>query len=319
VSDPTTVLPDDLAALLPDKARTFSFAARFLPREQRRQVVVLYAFCRLMDDLVDDPEPGANLLSIRSRLAAWRDWLGDDAAGATPPEPVVLATSLRALIDERQLPPVYLRGLLRGLESDLDPVAIADFAALRRYCFLVAGTVGLAMAHLLGARRPEALVAAAELGIAMQLTNILRDLGSDLRAGRCYLPADELATFGYPIDRLAARANDGQRDEAFRALMRFQIGRARQHYERGLAGIPLLPAEARPAIMIAGRLYRAILEAIESNDYDVFRRRAATTTCTKLRVGISALVQLRFSAGRMRTSAPAPRSDSLTELTAWLA
>jgi phytoene synthase len=195
---------------------------------------------------------------------------------------------------------------------------MADFAALRRYCFLVAGTVGLAMSHLLGARQPEALAAAAELGIAMQLTNILRDLGSDLRTGRCYLPADELATFGYSADQLAARALDGHRDDAFRALMRFQIGRARQHYARGLAGVPLLPAEVRPAILIAGRLYRAILDAIEASDFDVFRRRATTSKRTKLYEAVTALVQLRFAAGRTGAGAQAPRSESLTELTAWL-
>jgi phytoene synthase len=311
-------LTPDLAALLPEKARTFAFAARFLPRDQRSRVVVLYAFCRLMDDLVDEPPPGVGPAETRRRLATWREWLCDGASGCALPEPAMLAAPVWALIEERQLPMAYLLGLLHGLESDLDLVRMADFVALRRYCFLVAGTVGLAMSHLLGARQPEALAAAAELGIAMQLTNILRDLGSDLRAGRCYLPTDELATFGYSAERLAARALDGHRDDAFRALMRFQIGRARQHYARGLAGVPLLPAEARPAILIAGRLYRAILDAIEASDFDVFHRRAATSKRTKLYEAVTALVHLRFAAERTGADALAPRSESLAELTAWL-
>jgi len=315
-SGPT--LDPDLAALLPEKARTFAFAARFLPRDQRNRVVVLYAFCRLMDDLVDEPRPGVGPEAIRRQLAAWRDWLRAEGAGPTMPEPTPLATSVRTLIEECRLPVAYLLGLLDALESDLGPVRMADFGELRRYCFLVAGTVGLAMCHLLGARQPEALVAAAELGIAMQLTNILRDLGSDLRAGRCYLPADELAAFGYTVERLAARARDGRRDDAFRALMRYQIGRARQQYARGLAGVPLLPTEAQPAILIAGRLYRAILDAIEASDFDVFQRRAATTGRTKLYEAVSALVCLRFSACRPLTGELTPRSASLAELTAWL-
>ena len=311
-------LTPELAALLPEKARTFAFAARFLPSDQRVRVVVLYAFCRLMDDLVDEPSPGVGPAETRRRLAAWRDWLCDGATGSTVPEPVMLAAPIRALVEERQLPIAYLLGLLHGLESDLDPVRMADFTALRRYCFLVAGTVGLAMSHLLGARQPQALAAAAELGIAMQLTNILRDLGSDLRAGRCYLPADELSTFGYTAERLATRALDGHRDDAFRALMRFQIDRARQHYACGLAGVMLLPAEARPAISIAGRLYRAILDAIEASDFDVYQRRAATTRRTKLCEAVTALVALPFASRRPATDALAPRSDSLAELTAWL-
>jgi phytoene synthase len=225
---------------------------------------------------------------------------------------------LRDLIAEHQLPTSYLLGLLNGLASDLDPVQMVDFTALRRYCFLVAGTVGLAMAHLLGARQPEALAAAAELGIAMQLTNILRDLGSDLRVGRCYLPADELARFGYTGERLLAEALSGHVRDDFRALMRFQIDRVRQHYARGLAGVLLLPPEARPAILIAGRLYRAILDAIEAADYDIFRRRAATSTTTKLYEAASALVLLRLGGGRPLPDPVTSGPQRLAELTAWL-
>ena len=312
------VLDPSPAALLPEKARTFAFAARFLPRDQRDRVVALYAFCRVMDDLVDEPPPGVGPAEIRRQLAAWRDWLCEGATRSTLPEPTLLAAPVRALIEGPRLPAAYLLGLLHGLESDLDPVRMTDFTTLRRYCFLVAGTVGLAMADSLDGRQPAALAAAAELGIAMQLTNILRDLGSDLRVGRCYLPADELAAFGYTAERLAAHARDDRRDEAFRALMRFQIGRARRHYARGLAGVPLLPAEARPAILIAGRLYRAILDAIEASDFDVFRRRAATSRRTKLYEAARTFARLRFTPRRPVVGDLAPPPERLADLTAWL-
>jgi len=188
---------------------------------------------------------------------------------------------------------------------------------LRRYCFLVAGTVGLAMSHILGARQPEALAAAAELGIAMQLTNILRDVGSDLAVGRCYLPADELARFGYTSGRLAEQAFS-HREDAFRALMRFQIERVRRQYDRGLAGIPLLPAHARPAILLAGRLYRGILDAIEANEYDVFRRRAATSTLTKLYEACTTLAILHLPVCRPAFDTDPLQPERLAELTAWL-
>jgi phytoene synthase len=282
-------LSTDLAALLPQKARTFALASRFLPAHQQEPVVVLYAFCRLLDDLVDEPPPSMDRASIAARLEQWRVWLLGSGDGTCPPEPTDLATAIRAVILDHAVPPVYLTQLLDGLKADLEPVQIRDFAALRQYSFLVAGTVGLAMSHLLGGRHPEALAAASDLGIAMQLTNILRDVGADIRGGRCYLPTDELAQLGYSPERLRALVERGRPDDDFRAVMRFQIARARDYYTRGLAGVWLLPPEARPAILIAGRLYRAILNTIEANDYDVLRRRAVVSRLSK---GYEALISL---------------------------
>jgi phytoene synthase len=291
-------LTPDLAELLPRKARTFALAARFLPPPQRTATVTLYAFCRFMDDLVDEPPLDLREDEIRGWLGAWRRWLQDGWQHREPPEPVALGLALREVIAEHDMPIVYLTQLLDGLESDLGPVQPSDFVALRQYCYLVAGTVGLAMTHVLGCQRPEALAAAADLGIAMQLTNVLRDLGADLRAGRCYLPADELAHFGYTPARLQALARNqpetGQPDQAFRALLRFQIERARGYYARGLAGVWLLPSEVRPAILVAGRLYRAILGAIEASGYDVLRRRAVVSRRVKAYESIAALMLVRL-------------------------
>ena len=297
----------EYARLLPEKARTFAFAARFLPEEERRAVTVLYAFCRVMDDLVDEPQPGSGQLAIREQLAAWRRWLAAGAAGDEP-EPRELARALREQVLRRhQVPVALLTTLLDGVESDLEPVRLPDFAALRRYSLQVAGTVGLAMCHVLNARQPETLNAAAELGIAMQLTNVLRDVGGDLRRDRIYLPAEELRRFGYSEARLRALAERGEGpDEDFRSLLRFQIARARGYCARGLVGVWTLPPRARPAILAAGRLYRAILDAIEGNGYDVLHRRATTSRLVKAREGLSALVLARLWGNQTTVDYPAP-------------
>ena len=287
-------LTPDLAELLPRKARTFALASRFLPAPQRDATVTLYAFCRQMDDLVDEPPPGLDREAVRAGLNSWRQWLETGWQTGESPEPASLGAALRHVIAEHDVPTIYLTQLLDGLESDLGAVQLPDYLALRRYCFLVAGTVGLAMSHVLGARRPEALAAAVDLGIAMQLTNILRDLGADLRDGRCYLPADELGRFGYTPERLRMLAFQGRPDDAFRALLRFQIERARAYYARGMAGVWLLPPEARPAIMVAGRLYRAILGAIEASGYEVLRRRAVVARHVKAYEALAALMLIRL-------------------------
>jgi phytoene synthase len=301
-----------LADLLPRKARSFSLAARFLPAPRRDATVVLYAFCRVMDDLVDEPPVGLSPSAIHAQLRDWRRWL--ESADGPSPEPAELAVALRDVIAAYDLPTLYLTQLLDGLESDLGAVEMPDFVALRRYCFQVAGTVGLAMCHILGARQPEALAAAAELGVAMQLTNVLRDLGADLRAGRCYLPADELTHFGCPPDRLRVLAARRRPSDEVRALLRFQIARARGYYARGLAGVWLLPPEVRPAILVAGRLYRAILATIEANGYDVLDRRAVVPRTVKAYETLAALLLVRLWGNGVVPEALSSPAERLAEL-----
>ncbi|HEX8959064.1 MAG TPA: phytoene/squalene synthase family protein, partial [Solirubrobacterales bacterium] len=276
-----------------ERARTFAFAARFLPPEQRDATTVLYAFCRVIDDLADEPDD-LTPAAVRERLAAWRSWVA--TRGAAPvPEPAALARATLEVVTRYEVPAAYLLGLIDGIESDLGPVRVPDYLALRRYCLRVAGTVGLAMCHVLGVRHPIALAAAAELGIAMQLTNVLRDVGGDLRRDRVYLPADDLARFDYTAAKLFdAYARGGQPDAALKALLAFEVKRARAHYARGLAGVWLLPAPVRPSILMAGRLYRAILDRIEASDYDVLRRRAATSRATKVREAAIAVLLSRL-------------------------
>ncbi len=279
--------------LLATHGRTFHFAARFLPPPQRRQVIVLYAFFRILDDLVDKPPQGRSVEDIRDELAAWKGWFGAGYPFPAPREP--LGTHLAALLAECPISVAIFSDFLDGLTGDLEPREMRDFQELHHYCYCVAGTVGLAMAHVLGATSRQALLAAQNLGIAMQLTNILRDVGGDLACGRLYLPQEELTHFGSSRDHLT-RLYREQRgpDERFRALMRYQIARAHRYYLRGMSGIWLLPRKCRLPILIAGRLYRRILTAIEHQQYDVLRSRAATSFPEKLREAIIAFMLARL-------------------------
>ena len=268
-------------------ARTVCFSARFLPPERRHAVAGLYAFARRVDDLVDEPAPGCSIDDVRAELAAWRLWLLQPAR--LHPRDQDVANRLAPALLAHQVPAAYLQMLIDGVASDLAGVEMRSWADLRAYCVQVASSIGLAMCHLLGASHdPLARHAALDLGIAMQLTNILRDVGADLMLGRVYLPADDLRVHGYSADRLrwlAARVGrDGPSaiDLAFRDVLRGQIERARAHYTRGLSGVARLPGDCRLAILLAARLYRAILDDIEAAEYDVFSRRAATSTWRKV-------------------------------------
>ena len=224
-------------------AKTFSFAARFLPADKRGDTTVFYAFCRTVDDLVDEPFPGRSESGIRRDLDAWRTWLTGSRSSTGPIEP--LASQLVEVIERHAIPLVHLLDLLDGLESDLDPAAFDDESELRDYCFRVASTVGLGMAHILGATSEAAFDAAADLGAAMQLTNILRDVGEDISSGRFYLPKNTLAEFGLTRSDLRDLwlAGEGP-DYRLRRLMRYEIAHARDLYQRGVAGIWLLPPDS---------------------------------------------------------------------------
>ena len=296
------------------RARTFWFAARFLPADRRDAVAGLYAFARAVDDLVDEPPTAYTPDRIRAELDAWRAWL-DRPLDRPAPDPRIAAALAPALVAHR-VPPAYLHLLVDGVASDLSRQDVPSWPDLRGYCVQVASSVGLAMCHLLGAGdNPAARSAAVELGIAMQLTNILRDVGSDLRTGRLYLPLDELAGHGYSRERLvrlatrADRRDPGAVDGAWRHLMRLQVARAREHYARGLDGVRHLPAECRLAILLAGRLYRAILDDLEAADYDVFTRRAGTSTARKLAEAARCALLLRLPA-RSPSATPTWLDDS---------
>jgi 15-cis-phytoene synthase len=258
-------------------ARTsFSFAARFLPAAERGDAIDLYAFFRTLDDLVDEHPWAAGTEAVATELDDWQYWLDGSRRNAGPREP--LAQNLARVVDRYQIPVSVFHQTIEGLRSDLVPREIATDADLQLYCYQVASTVGYAMAHVLGATSPHALAAAEKLGAAMQLTNILRDVGEDLDAGRVYLPTSLLARNGLSrTDLLVMQECPSGPDERFVRMMRGQIEHAQALYAQAIPGIWLLPERCRLPILIAARLYRKLLTIIERHQYDTLRQRVGTT------------------------------------------
>jgi phytoene synthase len=241
-------------------SKSFYFSSQFLSPESRRAVRALYAFCRTTDDTVDMAEGDP-----ARALAAWVQQAR--AARPVSADPVLVAWS-----DTRArygLPARLVDELLAGVAMDLTIHRYESFADLWLYCYRVASVVGLLVMGITGSR-PGAEPYAIKLGVALQLTNILRDVGEDAARGRVYLPREELARFGLSADDILG----GVYDERFRELMRFQIARTRRLYEESWHGIALLPAESRFAIGAAARVYHGILDKLEANDYDAYTRRA---------------------------------------------
>lgn len=253
-------------------SKTFSLASGLLPADKRRAARALYAFCRVTDDIIDTQ---ADDLNRALALETWEQAVsGPVRAGG---DPVALAwADARATF---QIPASYARQLTAGCARDLHQAHYTTFAELAEYAYGVASTVGLMAMHIIGFSGPEAIPYAVKLGVALQITNILRDVGEDLANGRVYLPQDELAAFGLSEADLAA----GVVTDAWRDFMRFQIARNRQLYAEAWPGIALLSADGRFAIAAAAALYQAILADIEANDYDVFTRRAGVSAIGKLR------------------------------------
>lgn len=259
-------------------AKSFYFASRFVPVAKRRAIFALYHYCRIADNLVDlrGDRPVAE---VRRQLALLGETVRALHAGAAPDDPrwLALADTLR----RHSVPLRPLLALLDGVALDLEPVTMRNFAELERYSYLVAGVVGLMLGPVLGAEREGYEEYGVRLGIAMQLTNVLRDIGEDLGAGRLYLPADELAAFG--LDRSALERREVTPE--FRRFMAFQIRRARQYFAAGDAVVGLFPADgSRMTVRLMQRTYSGILDAIERHDYDVFRLRAHVSSPRKLAI-----------------------------------
>lgn len=249
--------------------RTFYFASRCLPRAQRQAVVATYAFCRIADDIVDNSDASDREDAIRN-LEAWEREI------AHPVHPVAIAFAVAR--DRFRIPEEPIHELMDGVRMDLDTGRYSSWDGLSSYCYHVAGTVGLMVAPILGCSSEEAMPHAADLGIAMQLTNILRDVGEDARRGRIYLPLDEIAAFGCTETAILA----GEPEPGFPSLMQFQIARARHLYASAHRGIPALDAYGRFTTLVAHNLYARILNEIEANHYDVFGRRAHISTKRKI-------------------------------------
>ena len=259
-------------------ARSFYFASRFLPRDKRRGVFALYDYCRHADNLVDAPGD-RSCDEVRAELAALAATVRGIHQGWVPAGERWLA--LADTVRRYDVPPDPLLGLLEGVAMDLEDVAVPDFRALHRYCRLVAGGVGLMLGPVLGATSQRFQELGIGLGVAMQLTNVLRDVGEDLDAGRVYLPADELAGFG--LDRAALERRWATPD--FIAMMRFQVTRARALFDAANPVVDLFPRDgSRLTVRLLQRTYAGILDGIERLGYDVFRARAYVSGPRKLAI-----------------------------------
>ncbi|MEZ5614357.1 MAG: presqualene diphosphate synthase HpnD [Rhodocyclaceae bacterium] len=251
---------------------SFYYSFLFLPPQRRRAITALYAFCREVDDVVDEcVDPGL----ARTRLAWWRSELASTYAGR-PGHPVT--QSLAEAVRTFSLPQELLAEIIDGMEMDLVQNRYADFKALHLYCYRVASTVGLLAAEIFGYEDRHTLKYAHDLGLAFQLTNIIRDVGEDARRGRIYLPADEMARFDVTAeDILRARSSD-----AFRTLMAFQIERAEHHYAQAFAQLPARDRRAQRPGLVMAAIYRTLLDEIRRDGCRVLERRVALTPVRKL-------------------------------------
>jgi phytoene synthase len=251
---------------------SFYYSFLFLPQERRRAITALYAFCREVDDTVDETHDQS---VARIKLAWWRTEVSNMYKGS-PTHPVTQA--LQPHLAAYNLQEQHLQAIIDGMEMDLDQSRYLDYAGLRKYCWHVAGVVGILSASIFGVTRPETLQYAEKLGLAFQLTNIIRDVGDDARKGRIYLPVNELQQFGVT----AADILNFRHSDKFEALMKFQADRAQAVYDEALALLPKEDRRAqRPGLMMAA-IYRTVLDEIEHDNFKVLNQRISLTPLRKL-------------------------------------
>jgi len=232
-----------------------------LGRERKRDMTVFYAFCRVVDDIADSS--GLSVAEKQKQLSAWRAMLRA-AAQDEPP----LARDVRGLINKYSLSPEMLEEIIAGVEMDLRIFRYATFQDLRVYCYRVASAVGLVSIEIFGYRNPRCKEYALELGLALQMTNIIRDVGKDLQAGRIYLPQEDLVRCNYSETELRNR----QYNERFVHLMEFQAARAREFFSRAAAALPSEDRRTMVPAEIMGSIYRGLLRKMERDKFRVFQK-----------------------------------------------
>jgi phytoene synthase len=251
---------------------SFYYSFMFLPPDKRRAITALYAFCREVDDVVDECSD-ENV--ARTTLNWWRTEVAAIYNGK-PQHPV--AQALVPLVSQFNLPQEHLLEIIDGMEMDLSQHTYADFKALQLYCYRVASVVGLLAAQIFGYTDRTTLKYAHDLGIAFQLTNIIRDVGEDARRGRIYLPLDELAQFGvHTGDILNAKESAG-----FHKLMQFQVERAQRFYQQAFEQLPEADRKAQRTGLIMAAIYRATLDEIVASGCHVLKERVSLTPLRKL-------------------------------------
>jgi phytoene synthase len=251
---------------------SFYYSFLFLPPERRRAITALYAFCREVDDTVDECTDES---IARIKLAWWRKEISSMYAGQQT-HPVTQA--LQPHIAPYNLKEEHLQAIIDGMEMDLNQTRYLDYAALGKYCWHVASVVGILSASIFGVTNPQTLQFAEKLGLAFQLTNIIRDVGEDARKGRIYLPINELQQFNVT----AADILNSKHSEKFEQLMAFQTARAQQAYDDAFALLPKEDRRAqRPGLMMAA-IYRAVLAEVQADGYHVLNQRISLTPIRKL-------------------------------------
>ncbi len=251
---------------------SFYYSFLFLPPEKRRAITALYAYCREVDDVVDEC---SDVDIARAKLAWWRHEIAGTFAGKAQ-HPV--AQALIPVVRRFGLPQTRFHDILEGMEMDLQFNRYPDFATLQLYCYRVAGVVGVMAAQIFGYRDAATLHYAENLGTAFQLTNIIRDVGEDARRNRVYLPLDELARF----DVAASDIVDLRETESFRQLIEFQIDRARDYYRRAIASLPRRDRKSQRPGLVMAAIYRTVLDEIRAGGCKVLNQRTSLTPLRKL-------------------------------------
>lgn len=264
-------------------AKTFYMATRLLPNKKQRSIFAIYALCRFIDDLVDEAEDLVLKKQLTNEqiiqmLESWKEQLQRTYSGEVIEHPILLAMS--DTLRQYHIPIELPFELMEGVCMDLTKNRYANFEELYTYSYKVASVVGLMVSEVFGYKDKKALDHAVSLGIAMQLTNILRDIGEDLNRDRIYLPQDELAQFGITEQDLFAH----RIDDKFKAFMEFQIQRAERYYEDSDKGIPMLSRDSHYPVAMARLNYSKILNRIRENEYQVFTQRAYLSTAEKLSI-----------------------------------
>ena len=255
---------------------SFYYAFMFLPPSRRAAITAFYAFCREVDDVVDTVGEAS---VAAAKLNWWRQEVHTAFAG-TPSHPVMQA--LMPHTREHRITESQLQSVIEGCQMDLDQTRYLDFATLRRYCHLVAGVVGEVAATIFGRSSEQTIDYAHTLGRALQLTNIIRDVGDDARRGRIYLPMDEMQRFGVKASEILMGHAPWGYSDRFTALMRFQAERAQATYDEAMALLPEVDREPqRPGLMMAN-IYRTLLREIEEDGFQVLHQRTSLTPLRKL-------------------------------------
>jgi phytoene synthase len=257
-------------AITASHSKSFHFASGLLPEEKRSAVRALYAFCRTVDDIVDEPSDDER----ESQLDYWRGMVEH----ASFSDNDLVAVAWADTIARCHIPHHYALQLIDGVARDLLQLRYQTFDDLATYCYGVASTVGLMSMHIIGFKTNDAIPYAIKLGVALQMTNILRDVGEDYRNGRLYLPREELAFYGIRERDIA----EGRVTDNWRQFIKFQIERTRHLYKDSWEGVKMLEREGQLAIGAASVFYQGILDEIEKNDYDVFTRRASLSALGKV-------------------------------------